>query len=94
MKRDTKHKHNYYHKGRNVFGDKAKTELIVLSRETAFEQMLAAIDTLDGSSDTIESAFDTSCFTGHEEEFEEVMKKVDAFLNYKAELLNKRFYRM
>ena len=70
-----------YTPGYNVFGNKAKTQLIVLDRETAFEQMMDAICQLDGE---MEFTFDSSCFIGHEEEREEVMAKVAFFLNIMA----------
>ena len=38
-----------YTPGRNVFGDRAETHLIVLKRETAFQQMMDCICQLDGS---------------------------------------------
>ena len=70
-----------YTPGYNVFGDKAKTQLIVLERETAFEQMMDAICQLNGE---MEFTFDSSCFIGHEEEMEEVMAKVSFFLSMMA----------
>ncbi len=65
-------KHSPYTPGYNIFGDKAKTQLIVLERETAFEQMMDAICQLDRET---EFTFDASCFVGHEEELCAVMAK-------------------
>ena len=65
----------HYTPGRNVFGEKAETHLVVLKRETAFEQMMDCICQLDGS--TKEFTFDMSCFNGHEDEMAEVMAKVE-----------------
>ncbi len=78
-----------YTPGYNVFGDKAKTQLIVLDRETAFEQMMDVICQLDGE---MEFTFDSSCFIGHEEEMEEVMAKVSFFLSMMAKSQGMPFY--
>ena len=82
-KRNSKKNHatrnkSSYTPGRNVFGEKAETHLIVLKRETAFEQMVECICQLDGS--TKEFTFDMRCFDGHEEELGLVMTKVQMFL--------------
>lgn len=79
-----------YTPGRNVFGEKAETHLIVLERETAFEQMMNAICQLDGS--TKEFTFDMRCFDGHEEELNQLMAKVQAFLAMKARISRKPLY--
>ena len=63
-----------YTPGRNAFGEKAETHFIVLERDTAFEQVMDAVLSLDGS--TKEFTFDMSCFNGHEDEMNEVMAKV------------------
>ena len=67
-----------YTPGRNVFGEKAETHLIVLKRETAFEQIMDAIMTFDGSNK--EYTFDMRCFAGHEDEFALIEAKVNSFL--------------
>ena len=64
-----------YTPGRNAFGEKAETHFIVLERDTAFEQVMDAVLSLDGS--TKEFTFDMSCFNGHEDEMAEVMAKVE-----------------
>lgn len=79
-----------YSPGRNVFGEKAETHLIVVKRETAFEQIMDAICQLDGS--TKEFTFDMSCFKGHEEELDAVMTKVQIFIEMKAKMLNKPLF--
>ena len=78
-----------YTPGRNVFGDKAQTRLIVLDRETAFEQMMDAICQLNGN---MEFTFDMRCFNGHEDEMEEVMAKVSFFLSMMAKSQGMPFY--
>ena len=67
-----------YTPGRNAFGEKAETHFIVLERETAFEQILDAILSLDESKNKKEFTFDWSNFAGHEDEIAEVMAKVQA----------------
>ena len=67
-----------YTPGRNVFGEKAETHLIVVKRETAFEQIMDAILSFDGT--TKEYTFDMSCFTGHEDELALVEEKITRFL--------------
>ena len=42
-KNRTTRNNSAYTPGRNVFGEKAETHLIVLKRETAFQQMMDAI---------------------------------------------------
>ena len=79
-----------YTPGRNVFGEKAETHLIVLERETAFEQMMDAICQLDGS--TKEFTFDMRCFNGHEDELDLLMTKVELFLEMKARMCRKPIY--
>jgi hypothetical protein len=79
-----------YTPGRNVFGEKAETHLIILKRETAFQQMMDAICQLDGS--TKEFTFDMRCFDGHEEELNQLMAKVQAFLAMKARISRKPLY--
>lgn len=79
-----------YTPGRNVFGEKAETHLVVLKRETAFQQMMDCICQLDGS--TKEFTFDLRCFNGHEEELKQVLAKVERFLALKAELMHEPFY--
>lgn len=64
-----------YAEGRNVFGEKAKTKLIVLKRETAYEQVLEAFHQFDRSNRPIEFTFDTHCFAGHEGEFNRILNK-------------------
>lgn len=81
---------SYYTPGRNMFGEKAETYLIILKRETALQQMLECSSQLDGSS-TKEFTYDASCFIGHREELREVLAKVEAFLEFKAMLRNQIF---
>ena len=76
-----------YTAGRNMFGEKAETHFIVLERETAFQQIMDCISQLDGSSK--EFTFDMRCFNGHEEELEQVMAKVKAFMALKTSLEHK-----
>ncbi len=75
-----------YTPGRNIFGEKAETHLIVLKRETALQQMIDAICQLDDGGKK-EFAFDISCFADYPEEFAELDAKVDAFLQIRAQLL-------
>ena len=75
-----------YTPGRNMFGEKAETHLIVLKRETAFEQMMDCTCQLDGSK-TIEFTYDCSCFIGHMDELEAVVEKVWMFTNMRAKIL-------
>ena len=90
-KKNRKIFHNsVYTPGRNVFGEKAETHLIVLKRETAFQQIMDAICQLDGS--TKEFTFDMRCFDGHEEELDQLMAKVQAFLEMKARINRKPLY--
>lgn len=91
-KRNAKKNHTtrngiHYTPGRNVFGDKAETHLVVLKRETAFEQMMDCICQLDGS--TKEFTFDMRCFDGHKEELDQIISKVNTFLSLKAGLAHK-----
>lgn len=79
-----------YTPGRNMFGEKAETHFVVLKRETAFEQMMDCACQFDGS--TKEFTFDTSCFIGHEEECDQIMAKVNAFLALKASLAHNVFF--
>ena len=79
-----------YTPGRNVFGEKAETHLIVLKRETAFQQIMDAICQLDGS--TKEFTFDMRCFDGHEEELDQLMTKVQVFMEMKARINRKPLY--
>ena len=71
-----------YTPGRNAFGQKAETHLVVLERETAFDQLMECICQLDGS--TKEFTFDMRCFDGHEEELDQLMAKVQVFMEMKA----------
>jgi hypothetical protein len=72
---------SYYTPGRNMFGEKAETYLIVLKRETALQQMLDAARQFDNYYGKIEFIFDMSCFNGYPEECAEVKAKVEAFLD-------------
>ena len=76
-----------YTPGRNMFGEKAETYLIVLERETAVRQILDAIKQLDGTV-AKEFTFDWSCFNGHEEEYAEVTAKVESILEMRARMMN------
>lgn len=90
-KKNRNTRHNIpYTPGRNMFGDRAETHLIVLKRETAFQQMMDCICQLDGSEK--EFTFDMRCFTGHEDELEQVMVKVNAFLSLKAQINHETIY--
>ena len=80
-----------YTPGRNMFGERAETHLIVLERETALQQVLDAICQLDGS--TKEFTFDSSCFIGHEDEYDQVMATVQFFLEMRARKANGAFSR-
>lgn len=79
-----------YTPGNNMFGQKAETYLIVLERETAFEQMMECICQLDGS--TKEFTFDMRCFSGHEDELNRLMAKVQVFMEIKARISRKPLY--
>ena len=81
-----------YTEGRNMFGDKAETHIIVLKRETALSQMLEAVCQLDGSEK--EFTFDASCFKDYPEEYEKIWCKVEAFMDFKARLNNKEFFQL
>ena len=85
-------KNAYYTEGRNMFGNKAETHLIVLKKETALSQMLDAVCQLDGSEK--EFTFDASCFKDNLEEYEQIWSKVMAFMDFKARLNNKEFFQM
>ncbi len=80
-----------YTPGRNVFGEKAETHLIVLKRETAFEQMMDCVCQLDKEG-KIEFTFDMRCFIGHEEELDQVMAKVEVFMALKARMSHKTYF--
>ncbi len=82
---------SYYTPGRNMFGEKAETYLIVLKRETALQQMLDAISQLNGGGEK-EFTFDMSCFNDHPEERAEVYAKAEAFLAFKASLQSMSFH--
>ena len=79
-----------YTPDRNVFGGKAETHLVVLERETAFQQMMDCICQLNGSEK--EFTFDMRCFIGHEDELEQVMAKVQFFLEMKTRMQGKSLY--
>ena len=89
-KNRTTHNNPAYTPGRNVFGEKAETHLIILKRETAFQQMMDAICQLDGN--TKEFTFDMRCFDGHEEELDQLMTKVQVFMEMKARISRKPLY--
>ena len=71
-----------YTEGRNMFGEKCKTELIVLKREIALTQMLEAICTFNGEKK--EYTFDVSCFKDSPTEFDELYTKVESFISLLA----------
>ena len=79
-----------YTTGRNIFGDKCKTKLIVLRKETALEQMVEAISQID--KDDIEFTIDANCFKDSPEEYKELMRKVDIVLTIKAKALGLPYY--
>lgn len=95
MKKSKKRNHRctnvnpYYTPGKNVFGDKAETQFIVLERETALQQMLDAICQLDGGEK--EFTFDMSCFNGFEDELDEIHAKVEAFMAFRARFKSQTF---
>lgn len=89
-KNRTTRNNSAYTPGRNMFGEKAETHLVVLKRETAFQQIMDCICQLDGS--TKEFTFDMRCFKGHEEELEQIWAKVEGFMALKAMLNHKPFY--
>jgi hypothetical protein len=83
MKKNTNRRNGIpYTPGRNMYGQKAETHLIVLKRETALQQMLDAVRTLDGSDK--EFTFDMRCFIGHEAEAKEIMKIVQVYMQMRA----------
>ncbi len=85
-KNRTTHNNSGYTPGRNMFGEKAETHLVVLKRETAFEQMMDTICQLEGGKE-IEFTFDCSCFSGHMDELEAVMEKVRLFTVMRAKIM-------
>ncbi len=90
-KKNRNTRHNIpYTPGRNVFGDRAETHLIVLKRETAFQQMMDCICQLDGSEK--EYTFDMRCFNGYENELEQLMAKVQMFMAMRATMQSKPLY--
>ena len=90
-KKNTTHNNSFYTPGRNVFGEKAETHLVVLKRETAFQQMMDCICQLNGEGKK-EFTFDMRCFNGHEEELDQLMTKVEAFMEMKARISRKPLY--
>ena len=82
-KNNNRHNGIPYTPGRNMYGQKAETHLIVLKRETAFQQMLDAILQLDHGDK--EFTFDMRCFVGHEEELNALMAKIEAIMSLKAQ---------
>ena len=80
----------YYTEGRNVFGQKCKTELIIIKKETALTQMLDAICTLKGDENK-EYTFDVSCFKDSPAELNEVFHKVESFMRLMAKAQNLSF---
>ena len=85
--RNMKNARANYTPGRNMYGEKAETHLVVLERETAVRQILDAIKQLDGTVKR-EFTFDWSCFIGHEEEYAEVAAKVESILEMRARIMN------
>ena len=81
-----------YTKGRNMFGEKCKTKLIILKRETALEQMLDAITQIE--TDATEFTFDATCFKDSLAEYQEVLRKVDIILSIKAKALRQPYYKI
>ena len=69
-----------YTPGKKVFGEDAHTELIVLKRETAFEQILTVYEAVYNANSKIEFTIDSSCFVGDEEEFEKIIKQAQAVM--------------
>ncbi len=71
-----------YTPGRNMFGEKAETHLIILEKETAFQQIMDCVCQLDGSKK--EFTFDPSCFADCMDEYREIMAKVQIIMGLKA----------
>lgn len=89
-KNRTTHNNSTYTPGRNIFGQRAETHLVVLERETAFQQIMDCICQLDGS--TKEFTLDCTNFNGHEDELDEITAKVKAILELKARLCHNEFF--
>ena len=80
-----------YTPGRNAFGQRAETHLVVLERETAFKQMMDCLAQLQGEK-TIEFTWDCSCFVGHEDEYRALMEKVQRIMSLKASMMGVPYY--
>ena len=78
-----------YTEGRNMFGEKCKTEYIILKKETALEQILEAICTLGGEKK--EYTLDASCFKDSWDELDEVFRKAESFMRLFAKAHNYEF---
>ena len=90
-KTKTKQINSGYTPGKNVFGDKAITKLVVLERETALQQMFECVLNLEEGCN-IEYAFDCSHFKGHEDELDAITRKLDMLLALKANTLDLPYY--
>ena len=83
-KKNTTRNSIHYTPGRNALGEKAETHLIVLKKETAFQQIMDCVCQLDGSKK--EFTFDPSCFTDCMDEYREIMAKVQIIMGLKARM--------
>ncbi len=90
-KKNTTRSNSAYTPGRNAFGQKAETHLVVLERETAFKQIMDCLPQLD-KSDNIEFTWDCSCFIGHEDEYKALMEKVQRIMSLKARMMGVPYY--
>lgn len=90
-KNRTTHNGIPYTPGRNAFGQRVETHLVVLERETAFKQMMDCLAQLD-KSDNIEFTWDCSCFIGHEDEYKAFMEKVQRIMSLKARMMGVPYY--
>ena len=90
-KKNTTRNNSAYTPGRNAFGQKAETHLVVLERETAFKQIMDCLSQLQGEK-TIEFTWDCSCFIGHEDEYRALMEKVQRIMSLKASMMGVPYY--
>lgn len=76
-------RHPAYTPGRNIFGQRAKTELVIVERETAFQQIAECVLSLKENKRK-EFTLDLSCFDGHEDERDMIMKKISVLMALQA----------
>lgn len=82
MKRNKKKMNNPYNgipytPGRNIFGEKVRTKLVILEKDTAFSQMVEALCHI-GENEEI--TFNATCFKGCEDEYMRILDRVEKFL--------------